>query len=502
MSTESKLRQALHEHATQVEPSPDGYRRITDGIAVRRRRVMWQRTAMSLAAVVALVAGGVAVNGRLTAAPSRLIVPPANGSPTPSPDSGAPTVAPATDSRLATLWPLTHEAEVDAWRADPQRAPALRDAKSATQAFVNRVLPDPTSVVVAACAPADCDAAARDGVAAFQLSAPRSLPVAQRQPVATIELRRFGADGPWLVTAARGSQGLTITSPRGEATITSPLDVNGRVDGVHQSIRLDVDEVSIQPARSLGSVTGVAAGMEMPWHASVTFTDAATGSGLVLATMRSDRDGSLASATAVAVDFQSTRGEPSPFAPTYPPAPTTFVAVTDGRVAVFSTSTGRPARYLTYAQPGGGAYDAQLSADSKSVVYAQGAGTCASAIWQVPADGGKPVQLVDAGHGAASHPVLSPDGSKLAYAIARCAQGGTGVDVVVRDLAAGTERVAAHLVDVDLRGTIGWRADAARLVFVASHGDSAPDLVIADATGGAGTVTAAPETGCTWQSAT
>jgi hypothetical protein len=117
-------------------------------------------------------------------------------------------------------------------------------------------------------------------------------------------------------------------------------------------------------------------------------------------------------------------------APAPPVGPKAMVAARNGRIAVLSTTTGEVVRWLTAAEPGGGAYDPELSADGKTVVYAQAAGTCASEIRSVPVAGGKPTTLVGGGEGALRSP--SRRGDVVAYVRTLCQDGGSKEEVVVR----------------------------------------------------------------------
>lgn len=136
------------------------------------------------------------------------------------------------------------------------------------------------------------------------------------------------------------------------------------------------------------------------------------------------------------------------------PQPTFFVAQTDRYaerqgVALYATATGRLMRYLTPAeQPGGGTSSPLLDPSGKTVVYAAGAGTCASNIYRVAIDGrSEPKLLVPGDRGPVLELAIAPAGQKMAYVQYYCDS--TAAELVVRQI---TENAPAVVLYRDNQG--------------------------------------------------
>ncbi len=80
-----------------------------------------------------------------------------------------------------------------------------------------------------------------------------------------------------------------------------------------------------------------------------------------------------------AATASATTAATAPASVTPTPAAATFVAVRDGRVAVFDLASGRLLHFLTPAEPGGGAQDPVRTADG-ALWWVQASGTCSSSI--------------------------------------------------------------------------------------------------------------------------
>lgn len=93
-----------------------------------------------------------------------------------------------------------------------------------------------------------------------------------------------------------------------------------------------------------------------------------------------------------------------------PSTATTFVGTRDGRVAVFDLATGALQKFLTNAEPGGGAQDVVRTADG-TVWWVQGSGTCASSI-EVLRDGKRSTFY---GDGVSYGLAVSRDGKAVAW---------------------------------------------------------------------------------------
>jgi hypothetical protein len=177
-------------------------------------------------------------------------------------------------------------------------------------------------------------------------------------------------------------------------------------------------------------------------------------------------------------------GRPSPNGP----RPPEIAAISGGTVVMLDGKDGHNLRTLathTEATTGGFPYlqGVSLSPDRKDVFYSL-AGDCDSAtIFRVPADGhGAPTSLL-----TGVSPAVSPDGRKLAYAVATPGNGAPNDRhcqnaIVVRDLASGTERTwrypdtadfATSLYQDAVISEIDWAADSTRLAYTLSYeGDS------------------------------
>lgn len=172
------------------------------------------------------------------------------------------------------------------------------------------------------------------------------------------------------------------------------------------------------------------------------------------------------------------------------PRPKEIAAIVGGSVVVLDGKDGRTLRTLathTEATTGGFPYleAVSLAPDRSSVYYAL-AGDCGPAtIYRVAADGGAPSEAILTG----LSPAVSPDGRKLAYAVADAAPSSATAEerncqnaVVVRDLQTGTERTwrypetpdyATSLYQEAVITEIAWAPDSTRLAYTLSYeGDS------------------------------
>lgn len=190
------------------------------------------------------------------------------------------------------------------------------------------------------------------------------------------------------------------------------------------------------------------------------------------------------------------------FAAVAPPA--FFVAVSDRYsarqgVAVYATKTGRLVRYLTPQQPGGGPSDPLLDAAGKTVVYAAGAGSCASDIYRVAVDGRTPPRLLVPGsRGPVLQPALAPTGAQIAYVQGHCDT--TATELVVRGLTvSGSAVVLYRAVDGEGIHTARWNSD--RWLSFLTTGGPHPGLHSMAATPGSRSYSSAAPNGCFWSSA-
>jgi hypothetical protein len=179
-------------------------------------------------------------------------------------------------------------------------------------------------------------------------------------------------------------------------------------------------------------------------------------------------------------------GRPSPNGP----RPKEIAAISGGEVVMLDGRDGRTLRTLaTHPEAATGGFPfvqgVSLSPDRSDVFYAL-AGDCDDAtLDRVPADGHAPPEKMLTG----VSPAVSPDGRKLAYAVATPGMDSGGIEerhcqnsVVVRDLATGGERTwrypdtpdyATALYQDAVINEIDWAPDSTRLAYTLSYeGDS------------------------------
>jgi hypothetical protein len=123
-------------------------------------------------------------------------------------------------------------------------------------------------------------------------------------------------------------------------------------------------------------------------------------------------------------------------------APSIVVATTSGAIVRIDAATG--ATLQTLVSGGSGVDGDEISVSSSGMVYyAVGSGACDKTIYSVPESGGTPTPIV-----AGTLPAISPDGTKLAYAVqpgtaqdctgSGSAYPGTVFKVNIRTLSSGT----------------------------------------------------------------
>ena len=100
-------------------------------------------------------------------------------------------------------------------------------------------------------------------------------------------------------------------------------------------------------------------------------------------------------------------------------APSIVAATTSGAIVRIDAATGAVLQTLVPAGNGVEKDEISVSSSNGMVYYAAGSGACDKTIYSVPDGGGTPAPIV-----AGTLPAISPDGTKLAYAV----QPGTAVD--------------------------------------------------------------------------
>lgn len=402
MNADDKIREILRLEAGEVEPSPAGWDAIQAGVAARRSRAWWTLGA-AVAGTAALVVGAVVFvaadhSSRGIHDLPVTTEPPIAESPTASP-SASPPAAPAPNEPINAIWPLTTTDEVARWAADRSTYPSLAAASTSVLAFARGYLgiADPEVVALEGSYGENRFEVRRDGILA-----------------STVTVRGFGADGtaPFVATKADAPDA-TISSPASGSAVSGSFTARGSYEAVDPAftVTLFADTGSTAPVElaSVRATTGPEG-----WTAPLTFTtNARTGS--LRITNPSLRDGGTATAGAIPLVFGEVTAA----------GPKAMVAQRDGGIAVISTANGEVVRWLV--PPSSKAYDPELSADGKTVVYAQQAGVCASAVLSVPVAGGEPTEL--AGGWMLEHP--SRRGSVLTYLRTRCTPAGEEHAIVV-----------------------------------------------------------------------
>lgn len=477
MNSDDKIREILRMEADTVEPSAAGWEAIRQGIARRSARAWWTR-GTALAGAAAVFLGGIAyvavdrsrhgVEGVTSPpGPSVSFTSTPSGEPTASPAVSPPAPPRRADEPIGAIWPLTTYGEVAAWERDPETYPALKTSRGSALAFMRRYL------------------GITDAVISGEEAYGESTLVVKRGPVtlSTLSVKGYGKDGtaPFVVTQAKGWE-IGFWTPRPAAALNGRFDVRGGAfEGVDSPIdvTLRVDGAGADP--TLGEVVARAERTPDGWAVTM---DAAgrTGTGSLLATVRSDDGSQVTSAEAIPVTFGAV------------PGPPVIVAARGGRIAVIEKETGRVERWLTEPVPGAGAYDPELSEDGKTVVYAQATGACSSEIRSVPFAGGAPKTLVPGDKGRLSQPTLH--GDLLAYVGTACQRGGDQEFLVI--LENGTQLVEPWQGDV-LSGPV---ATGRYVVFVGAKDGGAPRVWVLDGGNEIEPRSAAAAAGCSYVTAT
>lgn len=427
---EDRLRQVLLAEAQTVTPAGDGLSQIRAKVARRQARLRWLRP--GLAVVTAASLAGAAVFAFALGEPAtrtlkqdrHVATQPPAPSTAPSPASTSPTPAPgrsggpvSVTSTAYTIWPFTSLAEAQAWQLAGGSQPWHLDPKQTALLFVNGFLQAPeVDVVMVSTAETTSVGVGR------KVTLGRKMADGKLREVTVVHLVRLGSGStaPYAVTRAAGTYTLKISSPGIAAPVRSPLRVRGTIDGVHQSVRVELRAPSrtapiSAPAAGPGSAT-------TGWQTTVSFAAPASGVGTLVA--RTDSDAGDGATQITAQPVLLTAG-----ATTSTAYPATFVGVsTDGRVAVFDSSSGKVVRYLTPAQPGGGVSDLTLSPSGDRAYFTRGTGTCSAHIASVPVAGGPETVAVTAPAGSlVSNPVLIGEGGTVAYVRTSCTDAGQAV---------------------------------------------------------------------------
>lgn len=294
MTTEDRLRDALHGEAAQIEPR-EGWMMIESRLskAVPRNRTRL----LGVAAAAALV---------LVAAVAVMMQQDDNSTPViTEPDTTSTTETPTTSSPTSTTGRPTATTAATATATGPHEGvlwshsfPTAREAATTfARDFLN--MPSPS-------------------VGEFQQGDSRSGEVvirakSNRGPTTTLVLRQIGQQ--WYVLAANAAN-LELDTPRTDARIASPVHLSGRsiaFEGQVQVavLRYDTTLQCTVPTDACGSDPGVYANTfftghgseKAPFETDVTFTKPQTQYGYVVLWTNSAEDGSVSEATVRLIRF-------------------------------------------------------------------------------------------------------------------------------------------------------------------------------------------------------
>jgi len=319
-----RLRDLLRTEASTIVPAGDGLARIRQRIARRNRVRLWVVPSAALATAAAVGAFFLlAPDDRRTSTlePGETPTASASAQPTASPapvvpdDGGMPLDYPA-------IWPFTSQAEAGPWSVE---YPYAQNGLEVGRHFVDEFLVLRGVNVSQPCV--SC------GVLRLDVGGTH---------IGDITLGRFGtgfASGHgtqlYTVTGVSGLD-LTITSPKAGDRITSPTSVTGRAGQPDEHVSL---QLRAQAGNVLGQ-DGAQAGRELPWTASLSWSDQSWSHAAVVGVTRSAKDGSLTRLVAVPV----LRGTAAPSS--------SFAALVDGHVSLFDAANGQRIRQLTYPPSG------------------------------------------------------------------------------------------------------------------------------------------------------
>lgn len=460
MSTDEKLRAILRAEADRVDPSPAGWDRIRESIAVRSRRRMWLRGSLAAATAMSLVAVAVVV-----AAPGRDDRG-TDGFVATQPPAPEESTAPGLDDDAPVgVWPFTTLAEESEFRSSgrAQREPYLANPHDAALQFAKQYL-GIAEPVIRAVRPNEYNACCRRAVF-------RKIEGTDQEVAVTEVTMNDGTNGrPYYVVGARGGS-ITVTSPPVAPGnyVASPLTVTGTFAGVDQPI-----DVILRAAPSAGGGEIARARAEVGpggWTATLHFSSTAK-TGSLLVTTYSNADGGPADAFAAPIGFIE-ETSPAPTATVSDPPmsglyPAQFVGVESQRIALYDTRSGKRMRYLTAAVPGGAAMDPVVTDDGQSVVYLQVEGGCAASIRQVAIGGGASRVLVQSTDGRVpSLPAIGPDGT-LAYAWSTCTDDGPYDQTSDAQLVVGSKRIPVQAEDYATIRDLAWSPGGDRIAVLAN----------------------------------
>jgi len=301
---EERIRSALHARAQQVTeadlspapaPGPDETHRLPPGPRWTGR---WLPPLLAAAAVIAVIAGTVAVISVVRSdharpahsptAPAPTTPPPApTPTPTASPSGPAAPTSPtsATNPSSATsppatqpvepggfqlgyqpLWPFATLVQAQEWQVSHRSGghqPWHLDAGQTALSFTNGYLGFSELNTVTT---------QRTDASGAHIGVGYHDPNGVAHTAAVLHLVRFGTDtdSPWEVVGSDDTT-FTLDTPAYGSVVASPVTVGGHITGVDENIRVAVRQLST--STPIGAYCCLPAGTG-PWHASVAFQGA------------------------------------------------------------------------------------------------------------------------------------------------------------------------------------------------------------------------------------
>jgi hypothetical protein len=283
MSIEDRLRAAMHREADAVEPAPDGWDRISARTAAAQRQRMRQRATvavLSMAAVVALVVGAVAMLGdddgqRVGTVPADDAAPGPTDPPPPSTTVGD--LVPPSPVPADALWPF--------------RESPYTDPVETAEAFMRDYLgmEEPEGRVDR-----------RDGDRATYVNVRRMGHTGRAETTVHV----VDHSGKLYVTAATTEQ-IRVDEPRPFQLVTSPVTVAGAASAFEGNVNVEVREHGMVAGESLGSgfVTGSGGAELGPFRGTIEFRRPSTSLGALVLTIWSAEDGGLEEAAVLRIQF-------------------------------------------------------------------------------------------------------------------------------------------------------------------------------------------------------
>jgi hypothetical protein len=403
MSAEDKLREILRSEATTIVPAGDGLARIRERVVRKRRARFW------LLPSAAVATAGVAAaffllspdDGRKpttlqqgSASPTTSDSPSPVAVPTTSPTPNGVAPQPSDSWQGPAYWPFASADDLDNV-ADP--VPAwLQEGLQVGQRLVRDVLELPDVTVSQTCV--SCEV--------LQLKV-------GSEDVGTINLGHYTVHGTRVFTVVSiDGTDLKISSPAAGTAVSSPTRVTGRIQGVDENVRLKL----VAKDGGVLSQGAAPAGSAAPWSTNLSWSARDWSTGAVLATTGNFRDGAI-NRVALTPVKRSTATTTSSFA-----------ALVDGHISLFSSSTGDLVRQLTYPPTGRADTQPTWSAGTLAWVRVSAASACVYDLNRL--DNGTASTVASSTKVRYSTPVLSPSADWLAWVETPC-NGGDGGEVVI-----------------------------------------------------------------------